>query len=467
MEERPLSFFVKACQGELVGAQPETVVRRVSTDSRSVQAGDLFVAIPGDRFDGHGYVAQALAQGAVCAVVERRALGQWPGMAAANLLVVEKTRQALGLMAAEYRLGFELPVVAVGGSNGKTTTKELLASVLRQRWSVLWSEASFNNEIGVPVTLLKLERAHGAAVLEAGTNHPGELAPLLRMIQPRYGVLTSIGREHLEFFGDLDGVALEEGWVGEALPADGTLFINGDCAGVEPILKRTRAAITRIGFNAGNDWCVRGLKMDAAGVVFHLDAPDAQWTGEYFVPLPGRHQATNAALAIAVAALLGLTREQIQRGLTACPPPKMRMQVREWDGVKILDDAYNANADSMVAALHTLGDMECSGRRVAVLGDMAELGPHSRAAHVEIGRVAGECRLDAVIAVGQWAGIVTAEAGRAGVGTTMALQTVEEAGAAAKEFARSGDLVLFKASRALRMERASAFLNSNSGLEGH
>jgi UDP-N-acetylmuramoyl-tripeptide--D-alanyl-D-alanine ligase len=427
----------------------------------------LFVAISGDRFDGHGFVAQCLAQGAAGAVVERRALAGLAGVGAENLLVVENSRQALGLMAAEYRRGFELPVVAVGGSNGKTTTKELLASVLRQRWTALSSEASFNNDIGVPVTLLKLERSHGAAVLEAGTNHPGELAPLLRMIQPRYGILTSVGREHLEFFGDLEGVAREEGWVGEVLPAEGMLFLNGDCAGVETVLRRTRAGVTRVGFKAVNDWQIRILKMDAAGVVFHVTAPDPQWTGEYAVPLPGRHQAVNATLAIATAALLGLTREQVQRGLTACPPPKMRMQMRESDGVKILDDAYNANADSMLAALQTLRDMECTGRRVAVLGDMAELGAQSKAAHAEIGRAAGEYRLDAVIAAGQWAGLVTAEAGRAGVGTTMALETAEEAGAAAREYAREGDVVLFKASRAMRMERASAFFNSNGGAGDH
>ena len=466
MEQRPLSFFAQACQAGLVGGQPGIAVRRVCTDSRSVQAGDLFVAIAGDRFDGHGYVAQALAQGAVGAVVERRALAQLEGIEGASLLVVENTRRALGLMAAEYRRGFEMPVVAVGGSNGKTTTKELLASVLRERWAVLWSQASFNNEIGVPVTLLKLERAHGAAVLEAGTNHPGELAPLLGMIQPRYGILTGIGREHLEFFGDLEGVTREEGWVGEVLPVDGSLFINGDCAGIEPILRRTRAAVTRVGFNADNDWRTEVLKMDTAGVVFHVTAPAAQWTGEYSVPLPGRHQATNAALAIAAAAVLGLTREQIQRGLEACPAPWMRMQVRECDGVGILDDAYNANADSMLAALHTLRDMECSGRRVAVLGDMAELGPQSEAAHAEIGRAAGQCGLDAVFAAGQWAGIVTDEARSAGVETILAVQTAEEAGAAIREYVRRGDLVLFKASRAMRMERASACLISDSGAAG-
>lgn len=467
MDARSLSFFAQACHAELLGAQPGVEVRRVCTDSRSVKSGDLFVAVIGDRFDGHGFVAQALSQGAVAAVVERRALSQLQAHWNTGLLVVENTRQALGMMAAEYRRGFHLPVVAVGGSNGKTTTKELLASILRERWDTLWSEASFNNDIGVPATLLKLEGKHGAAVLEAGTNHPGELSPLLRMIQPRYGILTSIGREHLEFFGGLEGVVREEGWVGEVLPDDGMLFINGDGVGVEAILRRTRAAAIRVGFNENNDWRTRVLKMDAAGVVFHVTSPDTQWTGEYFVPLAGRHQAANATLAIAMAAVLGLTREQIQRGITSCPPPKMRMQIRVYDGIRILDDAYNANADSMLAALHTLRDMECAGRRVAVLGDMAELGSQSESAHSEIGRAAGQCQLDAVFAVGQWAGIVTAEARNAGVGTTRDLNTAEEAGIVVKDYARPGDLILFKASRAMRLERASACLVAEGGAVDH
>lgn len=467
MEERALSFFASACQAALTGAQPGVEVRRVSTDSRSVQAGDLFVAITGEHFDGHGFVAEALSRGAVGAVVERRALSSLPSCGNGSLLLVENTRRALGSMAAAYRRGFELPVVAVGGSNGKTTTKELLASLLRERWDTLWSEASFNNDMGVPATLLKLEGRHGAAVLEVGTNHPGELAPLLGMIQPRYGILTSIGREHLEFFGDLEGVLEEEGWVGEVLPEDGMLFINGDCAGVEALVRRTRAAVTRVGFKEDNDWRTRVLKMDAAGVVFEVAAPDRRWTGEYFVPFPGRHQAVNATLGIATAAVLGLTREQVERGLKSCPAPKMRMQVRECDGIGILDDAYNANADSMLAALHTLRDMECAGRRVAVLGDMAELGAQSESAHGEIGRAAGQCHVEAVFAVGQWAGLVTAEARRAGVGTTRVLKTAEEAGVAVKEYARRGDMILFKASRAMRLERASAVLTAEAGAADH
>ena len=154
------------------------------------------------------------------------------------VLVVDDARVALGQLAAAYRREFDLPVIAVGGSNGKTTTKELIASVLRQKLATVWSEASFNNDIGVPLTLLRLEKSHQAAVLEAGTNHPGELAPLVKMIRPKFGVLTNIGREHLEFFGDLAGVAQEEGWLAELLPADGRLFVNGDSEWTEPVVPR-------------------------------------------------------------------------------------------------------------------------------------------------------------------------------------------------------------------------------------
>jgi UDP-N-acetylmuramoyl-tripeptide--D-alanyl-D-alanine ligase len=206
------------------------------------------------------------------------------------VLTVDDTRAALGRLAAAYRRLFNLPVIAVGGSNGKTTVKELIASVLRQKLATLWSEASFNNDIGVPMTLLRLDKSHQAAVLEAGTNHPGELAPLVKMIQPKYGVLTNIGREHLEFFGDLAGVAEEEGSLAELLPAEGRLFINGDSEWTELITRRTRATVVRVGLGEKNDWRGRGLRLDKNGVTFRVETPKAEYSGEYRVNLLGRHQ---------------------------------------------------------------------------------------------------------------------------------------------------------------------------------
>ena len=211
-----------------------------------------------------------------------------------RVLVVDDARAALGRLAAAYRREFDLPVIAVGGSNGKTTAKELIASVLRQKLATLWSEASFNNDIGVPLTLLRLEKSHQAAVLEAGTNHPGELAPLVKMIQPKYGVITNIGREHLEFFGDVAGVAQEEGWLAELLPADGKLFVNGDNEWTEQIVRRTRATVVRVGLGEKNDWRAKGIRLDKNGVTFRVEAPKAEFSGEYRINLLGRHQVTNA-----------------------------------------------------------------------------------------------------------------------------------------------------------------------------
>ena len=451
MEARSLKFIATACAGELLSGSPETRALRVCTDSRRVQAGDLFLALPGGRFDGHDFVRQAAEKGAVAVVVERqRVPAGWTGCA---LIAVANVRAALGQLAAAYREEFTLPLVVVGGSNGKTTTKELIASVLRQKLATLWSEASFNNDIGVPLTLLRLEKSHQAAVLEAGTNHPGELAPLLKMIRPNYGVITCVGREHLEFFGDLAGVAREEGWVAELLPAAGKLFVNGYDAVAGSLTERTRAGVVRVGFAAGNDWRAHGLRLDKQSVRFRVDGPGADFAGEYRINVLGRHQVVNALFAIAVGKELGLSRAEVAQGLAECRPPKMRLELWEAGGGRVLDDAYNANADSVGAALQTLQELPCKGRRVAVLGDMAELGAHSEAAHAEVGRRAAELGVAQLFAVGKMAPVMARAARDAGLNRVFEFTDVETAAAAVKSFVKSGDLVLLKASRATRLER--------------
>ncbi len=367
-------------------------------------------------------------------------------------------RIALGKLAAAYRKDFALPVIAIGGSNGKTTVKELLASVLSQKLKTLWSEASFNNDIGVPMTLLRLAKSHQAAVLEAGTNHPGELAPLIKMIQPKFGVITNIGREHLEFFGDVAGVAQEEGWLAELLPADGKLFVNGDNEWTEKIAARTNAKVVRVGLVEKNDWRAKKIRLDKNGVTFQTDAPQVEFGGEYRINLLGRHQVTNALFAIAAGAELGLSREEIQRGLANCQPPKMRLQFWEANGVRVLDDAYNANADSTVAALETLRDLPLQGRRVAVLGDMEELGAHSAAAHAEIGRRAAELGIGQLFAVGKMAAVTAKAARDAGLTRVIEFADVESAVRAVRNFLKAGDVVLLKASRASRLERVAEIL---------
>jgi UDP-N-acetylmuramoyl-tripeptide--D-alanyl-D-alanine ligase len=461
MEARSLKFIAQACAGELLGSQQRRV-ERVCTDSRQAQPGDLFFALPGERFDGHDFLPAVARKGAAAVVVQRnRVPKDFSGCAT---IAAENTRQALGRLAAEYRKDFALPIVAVGGSNGKTTTKELLASVLGQKFSALSSEASFNNDIGVPLTLLKLEKSHQVAVMEVGTNHPGELASLVKMIRPKYGVVTNIGREHLEFFGDVAGVAQEEGWLAELLPPEGKLFLNGDNEWSGAITARTRAPVVRVGFSDGNDWRVRGLRVNKRGVSFRVETEHTDFAGEYRINLLGRHQVVNALFAIAVGVELGLDRAQIERGLAQCKPAKMRLQLWELNGVWVLDDAYNANADSVLAALQTLQDLPCKARRVAVLGDMAELGKYSEAAHEEIGRRAAEMGVAQLFAVGQMASVVARGARGAGLNRVLEFADVETAAAAVKSFIKRGDVLLLKASRASRLERVAELLRAGGSV---
>ena len=459
MDARSLSYIVDACSGEFITGSPDSQVLQVSTDSRQVRPGDLFFALSGERYDGHAFLADAAAKGAAAVVVDRdkpACTDRLPR--SVGIIAVDNTRSALGRLAARYRADFSLPVIAVAGSNGKTTTKELVASVLRQCGPALWSEASFNNDIGVPLTLLQLNRTHAAAVIEAGTNHPGELAPLLRLIQPRYGVLTSIGREHLEFFGTVEGVAEEEGALAEALPATGKLFINGDSEWTPAIARRAVAPVVTVGFGERNDWRARQVRVGEDGVRFEAEAPRSGSREEYQLRLLGRHQVSNALLALAVGTELGANPEQLRRGLLECAAPKMRLQVWESRGVRFLDDTYNANADSMLAALQTLADYPCRGRRVAVLGEMAELGEHTVAAHREVGRRAAEAGVDLLIVVGSLGLEIAQGAREAGLVETRQFGDVAAAAFGVQDLLQPGDVVLLKASRSTGLEKVAGML---------
>ncbi|HEU5071521.1 MAG TPA: UDP-N-acetylmuramoyl-tripeptide--D-alanyl-D-alanine ligase [Verrucomicrobiae bacterium] len=450
MEARPLKFITEACGGKIVAGDAGRLVQRVCTDSRQVQAGDLFIALAGERFDAHDFLPDVVKKAAAVLVRTGRAPADPQSCA---VIEVADLRAALGQIAAAYRRDFAFPFIAVGGSNGKTTTKELIAAVLRQRLATVWSEASFNNDIGVPLTLLRVDASHQAAVLEAGTNHPGELRPLLQMIQPRFGVITNVGREHLEFFGDLAGVAQEEGALAEALPADGTLVLNGDDAFAARLAARSRARVVRVGFGEANDWRAAWARLSKDGATFRVTAPRPEFNGDYRVNLLGRHQVNNALFALALGAELGLTAAELQRGLAECKPAKMRLQLFEQGGVRVLDDAYNANADSVLAALQTLAELPCKGRTVAVLGDMAELGAHTEAAHREVGRRAAELGIGQLIAVGKQARWTAEGARAAGLHRVLEFADVESAAGAVKNFLKPGDLLLLKASRAARLER--------------
>jgi UDP-N-acetylmuramoyl-tripeptide--D-alanyl-D-alanine ligase len=273
------------------------------------------------------------------------------------------------------------------------------------------------------------------------------------MIQPKFGVITSIGREHLEFFGNLAGVAQEEGWLAELLPVEGKLFVIGDSEWTDRVARRARATVTRVGLAGTCAWRARDVRMDGQGMAFWVDGPEADFAGEYRIQLLGRHQVVNALFAVAIGAELGLSPAEIRRGLIECKPAKMRLQLQNWNGVCVLNDAYNANADSVLMALRTLREMSCVGRRVAVLGDMAELGAQAVAAHEEIGRQTAELGMDQLFAVGKMAGVIAGAARAAKMKQVVEFEDVKTATPALKQFLKAGDAVLFKASRAARLER--------------
>ncbi|MCZ7639589.1 MAG: UDP-N-acetylmuramoyl-tripeptide--D-alanyl-D-alanine ligase [Verrucomicrobia bacterium] len=450
MHPQTLESLVQDCHGQLRGGDGAIRVARITTDSRTVRPGDLFVCLRGPRFDGHQFAAAALRQGAVAVLGEPDGLPEAEGVEPA--VIVPETRRALGELAAANRQRFAGPVVVVAGSNGKTTTKELVAAVLRQRFRTVASPASFNNDIGLPLTLLELGPAHEAAVVEAGTNHPGELAALLRLARPTHGILTRLGREHLEFFGSFEGVLEEEGALADFVPAEGVLVLIGDSRGAEHVARRARARVVRVGWSPRNDWSIRVACVSEAGTVFEVRTSRPGFAGDYALRLLGRHQVENALLALAIGAELGLDREAVAAGLASTAGAPRRLQYAVVGGVRVLDDSYNANADSMRAALETLSDVDCPGRRLAVLGDMGELGEHAAAAHEETGHEAARRGVDGLYAIGRWASALAAGARAAGLA---AVREFPEATAAADvllEDVRPGDVVLVKASRSTRLD---------------
>jgi len=273
-------------------------------------------------------------------------------------------------------------------------------------------------------------------------------------------VITNIGREHLEYFGDVNGVALEEGRLAELLPAEGKLFLNGDNEWTERIIARAKAKVVRVGLGKVNDWRADKIRLDKNGVTFRVITANEDFCGEYRINLLGRHQVTNALFAAAVGEELGLSRAEIQDGLAACQPAKMRLQFWEANGVRVLDDAYNANADSTIAALETLCDLPLQGRRVAVLGDMGELGAHTEAAHMEVGKRAAELGIGQLFTVGKMSAATAKAARDAGLTRVIEFSDVEAAVRAVKNFLKPGDVVLLKASRASRLERIAETLKS-------
>jgi UDP-N-acetylmuramoyl-tripeptide--D-alanyl-D-alanine ligase len=414
----------------------------------------LFVALTGPAYDGHAFVHQARQRGAAAALVARSWASVQGDPGLGPLLVVPDPLIALGTLAAGYRRQFQLPVVGVVGSAGKTTTKEMVAAVLARRYRVLRNVGNENNEIGVPRTLLQLSVTHQAAVVEMAARQTGDIAYLCTCAQPTLGVLLNIGTAHLEFFGSVEGVAKAKGELLDFLGESSTALVNADDCVLAKETKRTKGRLLGFSLERESRFRGEGLVLDQEGRGhFSLQNYD------FHLRVPGRHNVYNALAAIAVGRLLAVPWGDIQEALAEFEPVAWRSQVRDWQGARLLDDTYNANPDSVAAALALLAGMAAQ-RRLAVLGDMLELGPEAVQLHDRIGQLAAAAGVDRLLTTGPLSAHTVAAARQAGLAAAVATHYPdrEQLTAALREIVRPGDLVLVKASRGMGLDRVVAAL---------
>ena len=438
----------------------------VSIDSRTVKTGELFLAVRGDRFDGHNFISKAIEAGAAGIIVER----SWAEVNASMMvsiniprLIVENTIHTLGKIANIYRCKFDIPVIAVGGSNGKTTTKEMIRTILGTKYHVLCTEGNLNNHIGVPQTLFRLERKHEVAIVEIGTNHPGEIDYLCSILEPTHGLIINIGREHLEFFGSLEGVAKSEGelfvWIEKH---HGIIFVNADDKYLVRLSKKNKKVIS-FGFSA--------RKVSVQGTIESLNhqaqtllrvKPGGKRAFDITMGVSGEHNAKNALAAAAVGLTMKVPRADIQKSLASFQSAGKRMELLCLEQITILNDTYNANPDSTLAALATLQAMKATGKKIAVLGDMLELGDQAGELHRQIGKHTARCGIDILLTIGTLSKSIY---DAASVATKAHFDSKSELTEYLIHTLVDGDIVLIKGSRGMKMEEVIANLSEQLSLK--
>ncbi|MBI3330683.1 MAG: UDP-N-acetylmuramoyl-tripeptide--D-alanyl-D-alanine ligase [Candidatus Omnitrophica bacterium] len=447
--------IVDATGGRLVRGSPDAHVSDVTIDSRRLAPGEAFVAIRGRRWDGHRFIEDAAHRGASCLVVSQVPASA-NGSAALPLVLVRDTAQALGDLARFHRRRLNPSVVAVTGSCGKTTTKELIAHLVGDPAVVLKTFGTQNNHIGVPLTLLRLTPRHRLAVVELGSNHPGEIAYLASIAEPNAAVLTNIGPVHLEFFGSLMGVLREKVSLLDAVSPDGCVVLPGDQLDVCLEAPRHLLPTTRVVTFGTSDRCdIQALDIQRASerMAMRLRDHHSQWT----IPLIGYHNVENVLAAVACAWAMGVPLSAAKERLLSFEPIPLRSQVVRCNGLTILNDCYNANPLSFARALETLRDMQVR-RKLAIVGDMLELGAYAPSAHQAIGRMATQLGIDAVLAVGEYALEVAQGAREAQGGEVLVYRSVQELLEQLPSMLQRGDGLLVKGSRRLNLEQVTDFL---------
>ena len=452
-----LEDLLEATGGELLTKGNENCFLGISTDSRTLRPGQLFVALVGENFDGHQFVEKAASSGAAGVVVALEEVGELDVPALqVPVIGVTDTLRAFGDLASFWRGRYSIPVVAITGSNGKTTTKEMVAAILSRSWKVLKNQGTFNNLVGVPLSLLQLDATHEAAVVELGMNQPGEIERLTEIVQPSLGMITNIQSAHLEGLGDLDSIQAAKGALFAGMANTGTIVVNRDDPRVSNEARRFSGR--QVGFSVkGNPAEVsleRVIGVDGEGSRFLLRLPEE--TLEIRLPVLGFHHLKNAVAAAAVAWTLHLPASTIAAALGIFQAVDKRMEVLTLPGdIHLINDTYNANPSSMAAALETLMQVKQQGRAFAVLADMLEMGRESASLHRQVGRMAAREGVDHLLAMGNQAAHFLAGAAEGGMARDQLTEASdhEEIATQVHGLLAPGDWVLVKGSRGMRMEK--------------
>lgn len=450
MNETAVRELLASVSGTIYQGVEDVLIESVSTDTRSIDSGCAFFALKGERFDAHDFLDKAVGRGAAVLVVSR--VPEGVNLGNATVILVEDTLTALQQFAAWYRRTLDIKVIGITGSNGKTSTKDFTKSVIGEKFNVSATVGNFNNHIGLPLSILATEGEHEVCIWEMGMSNAGEIAPLCSIAQPDIGIITNIGTAHIEFLGSVEAIAEEKGELAKCLPENGTFIVSAACEYIDYFTKRTKAKTLIVGNGRG---AVRAdnLVMTALGSEFDLIIQD-QEPIRVHLPVVGRHMVANALLAAGAGHALGMTAKEITTGLNKTSLTSGRLRAFDSNGVTIFDDTYNANPESVKAAIDTLSELTESGleagEKYVVLGHMAELGEHGAAAHEEVGRLAARREIYTV-SVGEAAAGITAGALAAG-GKSKHFNQQEEAAKWLKDTCASGDVVLFKGSRSAVME---------------
>jgi len=458
MEKLTLRQLIDAVGGTLVGDfdNLDAVFTDVCTDSRNITPGSLFLPLQGERFDGHGFINSALESGAVGCITARDRESYLPGK---FYVKVRSTQRALRDLARYYKELFPIPYIAVTGSVGKTTTKDMVAAVLGNRYKVLKTEGNFNNDIGLPLTLLRLDRTHEICVLEMGMDHAGEIDYLSEIVEPDIALITNIGDAHIENLGSREAIFQAKCEVFAHLKKDGLAVLCGDDEWLIKLRGQLEQKALFVGNNEALDYSAYDLRSEDNRLHCMIRTPNGQFGAS--IPALGNHMIYPTLMAAAVAEHFGMAADEIIQGIRAFLPTKMRMNLIRCPGdIVILNDAYNANPQSMRAAAAVLGDAK-DRRRVAVVGDMKELGANSQMFHHAVGTCFAQAGIHQLIAIGDLARYIAQGAQEAGLENSVYYPTLEEAETTLLRELRSGVTILVKASRSMAFERIVDFLQKN------